>query len=56
MGDGGLGDAEEFDHNLVELTYAQEENIKKDTIKRLKKDRCLEGGIKLVREKSAFGW
>ena len=44
---------ENLDDN-VELSFAQEEQIKKDTIKKLKKERVIEGGIKLVREKSAF--
>lgn len=41
---------------MVELTFAQEEGIKKEVIKRLKKERILEGGIRLVREKAAFQW
>ena len=45
---------EEFNNNMVELTFAQEEGIKKEVIKRLKKERVLEGGIRLIREKAAF--
>ena len=41
---------------MVELTFAQEEGIKKEVLKRLKKERTLEGGIRLVREKAAFHW
>ena len=41
---------------VVELSFAQEETIKKEVVKRLKKDRNLEGGIRLVREKAAFQW
>ena len=44
-----------IDH-VVELSFAQEESIKKEVAKRLKKDRNLEGGIRLVREKAAFQW
>ena len=47
---------DEFNSNMVELTFAQEEGIKKEVIKRLKKDRVLEGGVRLLREKSAFPW
>ena len=35
----------------VELSAGQIEQIKKDTLKRLKKTRVLEGGVRLVREK-----
>ena len=47
---------EEMDdlNDVVELSFAQEEQIKKDVVKKLKKERVLEGGIRLVREKSAF--
>jgi len=48
--------ADEFNSDMVELTFAQEEGIKKEVLKRLKKERTLEGGIRLVREKSAFHW
>ena len=41
-------------NDVVELSFAQEEQIKKDVVKKLKKERVLEGGIRLVREKSAF--
>ena len=47
---------EDFNSNMVELTFAQEEGIKKEVIKRLKKERVLEGGVRLLREKSAFQW
>ena len=47
---------EDFNNNMVELTFAQEEGIKKEVIKRLKKERVLEGGVRLLREKSAFQW
>ena len=46
----------EFECNAIELTFAQEEGIKKEVLKRLKKERNLEGGIRLIREKSAFHW
>ena len=45
---------EDFNCNMVELSFAQEEGLKKEVIKRLKKDRVLEGGVRLIREKSAF--
>ena len=47
---------DEFNSDMVELTFAQEEGIKKEVLKRLKKERTLEGGIRLVREKAAFHW
>ena len=40
----------------VEISAAQIEQIKKDTLKRLKKTRVLEGGVRLVREKSSMQW
>ena len=55
VGDKADDDMENLDDN-VELSFAQEEQIQKDTIKKLKKERVIEGGIKLVREKSAFQW
>ena len=53
VGDKADDEMDGLDDN-VELSFAQEEQIKKDVIKKLKKERVIEGGIKLVREKSAF--
>ena len=54
--EGAINYEMEFECNAIELTFAQEEGIKKEVLKRLKKERNLEGGIRLIREKSAFHW
>ncbi len=48
--------AMETSPDQIEISAAQIEQIKKDTVKRLKKNRVLEGGVRLVREKSAIQW
>lgn len=40
----------------VELTKQQESLIENEVVRRLKRDRGVEGGIKAVREKVPFMW
>ncbi len=40
----------------MEISATREEQIEKETVKKLRRDRVIEGGIKMIREKCPFVW
>ena len=51
-----MKDEEAKEEDKITLTKAQENMIDTDVARKLKKDRGLDGSIKLVREKVPFIW